>query len=170
MELRWIGALLILIACSSCGFSIAAGKRKEEKLLCQLLQTLQFMEAELRYRLTPLPDLCRMAAGETRGTLRILFLNLYRELNWQKMPDAGSCMAAAIQRTGDLPSTVRRPLAQLGQTLGRFDLEGQLQGIQSVEKRCEHSLESIRNNRDARLRSYQTLGVCTGAALAILLF
>jgi hypothetical protein len=39
-----------------------------------------------------------------------------------------------------------------------------------VEKRCEHSLESIRNNRDARLRSYQTLGVCTGAALAILLF
>ena len=62
---------MILIACSSCGFSIAAGKRKEEKLLCQLLQTLQFMEAELRYRLTPLPDLCRMAAGETRGTLQI---------------------------------------------------------------------------------------------------
>lgn len=169
MELRWIGALLIVTACGGCGFSMAAGRRREEKLLGQLLQILQLLEAELRYRLTPLPDLCRMAAGETRGTLRTLFLNLYRELSWQKLPDAGSCMAAAIQRTGDLPSVVRRPLVQLGQTLGRFDLEGQLQGLQSVEKRCLHSLESIQNNRDERLRSYRTLGICAGAALAILL-
>lgn len=160
---------MIVMASSGCGFSIAAGKWREEKLLGQLLQILQFLEAELRYRLTPLPDLCRMAAGETRGTLRTLFLNLYRELSWQKLPDAGSCMAAAIQRTGDLPSTVRRPLVQLGQTLGRFDLDGQLQGIRSVEKRCEHSLETIQKNRDERLRSYQTLGICAGAALAILL-
>ena len=35
-----------------------------------------------------IPDLCRMAAGETRGPLRAVFLNLYRELTWQKLPDA----------------------------------------------------------------------------------
>jgi len=169
MNYRWIGAILIMSACSGCGFSIAAGKRKEEKLLCQLIHILQFMEAELRYRLTPLPDLCRLAAGEVRGILRVVFLNLYRELSWQKLPDASSCMSAAIQRTGDIPARVRRPLVQLGQTLGRFDLEGQLQGIQSVGKRCSDSLERIRKNRDERLRSYQTLGVCAGAALAIIL-
>jgi hypothetical protein len=96
-------------------------------------------------------------------------MNLYRELNWQKLPDAASCMSAAIQRTGDIPVRIRRLLVQLGQILGRFDLEGQLQGIQSVRKRCEESLVSIRNNRDERLRSYQTLGVCSGVALAIVL-
>jgi len=53
--------------------------------------------------------------------------------------------------------------------LGRFDLPGQLEGIQAVRKRCEESLESIRKNRNERLRSYQTLGVCAGAALAIIL-
>lgn len=169
MEYRWIGAILIVAACSGCGFSIAAGKRKEERLLLQLLQILQLMESELRYRLTPLPDLCRMAAGEAKGTLRVVFLNLYRELSWQKLPDAGSCMSAAIQRTGDISGRVRRLLVQLGQTLGRFDLEGQLHGIQAVGKRCEESLESIRKNRDERLRSYQTLGICGGAALAIIL-
>jgi len=169
MEFRWIGAILIVAGCSGCGFSIAAGKRKEEKLLCQLLQILQFMEAELRYRLTPLPDLCRMAAGEVKGTLHVVFLNLYRELSWQKLPDAGSCMSAAIQRTGDVSGRIRRLLVQLGQTLGRFDLDGQLQGLRSVRKRCEESLESIRKNRDERLRSYQTLGICAGAALAVIL-
>lgn len=169
MGYKWIGAVLIIISCSGCGFAIAAGKRREESLVCQLLRILQIIEAELQYHVTPLPELCRMAAGETKGILRVIFMNLYRELKWQQLPDAGSCMYAAIQRSGEMPARVRRLLVQLGQTLGRFDLSGQLQGIRAVQKRCEETLEMIRKNRDERLRSYQTLGVCAGAALAIIL-
>lgn len=169
MGYKWIGAILIMASCSGCGFAIAAGKRREEQLLYQLIGILQFLEADLQYRLTSLPELCRLAAGETRGILRTVFLNLYRELKWQKLPDAGSCMYAAIQRSGEIPPKVRRLLVQLGHTLGRFDLPGQLQGIQSVRKRSEETLDAIRKNRDERLRSYQTLGICAGAALAIIL-
>ena len=169
MGYKWIGAILIMASCSGCGFAIAAGKRREEQLLYQLIGILQFLETDLQYRLTPLPELCRLAAGETRGILRTVFLNLYRELKWQKLPDAGSCMYAAIQRSGEIPPKVRRLLVQLGHTLGRFDLPGQLQGIQSVRKRSEETLDAIRKNRDERLRSYQTLGICAGAALAIIL-
>ena len=169
MGYKWIGAILIMASCSGCGFAIAAGKRREEQLLYQLIGILQFLETDLQYRLTPLPELCRLAAGETRGILRTVFLNLYRELKWQKLPDAGSCMYAAIQRSGEIPPKVRRLLVQLGHTLGRFDLLGQLQGIQSVRKRSEETLDTIRKNRDERLRSYQTLGICAGAALAIIL-
>ena len=110
-----------------------------------------------------------MAAGEGKGLLRTVFLNLYRELSWQKLPDAGSCMYAAIQRSGEVPARVRRLLVQLGHTLGRFDLPGQIQGLQAVRKRCEDSLASMQKNRDERLRSYQTLGICAGMALAIIL-
>lgn len=169
MGYKWIGAILIMASCSGCGFAIAAGKRREEQLLYQLIGILQFLEADLQYRLTPLPELCRLAAGETKGILRTVFLNLYRELKWQKLPDAGSCMYAAIQRSGEIPPKVRRLLVQLGHTLGRFDLPGQLQGIQSVRKRSEETLDTIRKNRDERLRSYQTLGICAGTALAIIL-
>lgn len=169
MGYKWIGAILIVASCSGCGFAIAAGKRREEKLLWQLMGILQFLERDLQYRLTPLPELCRMAAGETRGILNTVFMNLYRELNWQKQPDAGSCMYAAIQRSGEIPAKVRRLLVQLGHTLGRFDLPGQLQGIQSVQKRCEDTLGNIQKNREEQLRSYQTLGICAGAALAIIL-
>ena len=160
---------MIVASCSGCGFVVAAGKRREESLLVQLADILQFMEAELQYRLTPLPELCRMAAGEGKGILRVVFRNLYRELTWQKLPDAPSCMYAAIQRTGEMPVSLRRLLVQLGNTLGRFDLPGQLQGIRAVRKRCEASCETLRKNRDERLRSYQTLGICAGAALAVLL-
>lgn len=160
---------MIVASCTGCGFAIAAGKRREEILLCRLMEIIQFMESDLRYRLTPLPELCRLTAGETTGILRVVFINMYRELSWQKQPDAGSCMHAAIQRSGEIPPRVRRLLVQLGNTLGRFDLSGQLQGLQSVRKRCEDSLAGVRKNRDERLRSYQTLGICAGAALAIIL-
>lgn len=169
MVSKWIGAALIIASCSGWGFQIAAGKRKEEYLLLQLAGILKFMEAELQYRLTSLPELCRMAAGEANGILRGVFLNLYRELTCRKQPDAGSCMYAAIARSKDMPSRIRRLLVLLGQTLGRYDLSGQLQGIQSVQKRCEETLANIRKNRDERLRSYQTLGICAGMALAIIL-
>ena len=169
MVYKWIGAILIVASCSGCGFAVSAGKRTEERLLCQLIGLLRFMEAELKYRLTPLPELCRMAAGEANGILRCVLLNLYRELTWQKLPDAGSCMYAAIQRSGNMPSRVRRILVMLGNTLGRYDLSGQLQGLQAVRHQCEESLCHIRQNREERLRSYQTLGICAGMALAIIL-
>ena len=169
MGYKWIGAILIVVSCSSYGFAIAAGKRREERLLIQMSGILQLMENELQYRLTPLPELCRMASKETGGILHIVFLNLFRELSWQKLPDAGSCMYAAIQRSGDLPSRVRRLLVQLGHTLGRFDLDGQIQGIQAVRKRCDEAIACVQKNREERLRSYQTLGVCAGSALAIIL-
>lgn len=169
MGYKWVGAILIIASCGGCGFSIAAGKRREEKLHNQLLDVLQFMENELQYRLTALPELCRMAAANTRGDLRHVFSNLYQELQSRKLPDAGSCMYAAIRQSGEIPPGIRRLLIQLGNSLGQFDLPGQLTGIRSVRKRCLDSLENIRKNRDAQLRCYQTLGVCAGAALAVVL-
>ena len=65
--------------------------------------------------------------------------------------------------------SLRRPLRLLGQTLGRFDLPGQLKGIKAVQESCRRELARLERNRDARLRSYQTLGLCAGAALVILL-
>ena len=169
MGYKWIGAILIVSSCTGCGFSIAAGKRNEEKILVQLLHVLQLMDSELRYRLTPLPDLCHMAAKETKGCLRRIFANLHVELCRQKLPDAGSCMAKVLEKSGTLPPRIRRILSLLGCSLGRFDLEGQLQGIGCVRRRVEDAIERIRKNRDERLRSYQTLGICAGMALAIVL-
>ena len=84
MSYKWIGAILIITSCTACGFSVAAGKRKEEQLLYRLIQILQIMESELQYRLTPLPELCRLAAGEKKDVLHGVFMNTYRELKLQK--------------------------------------------------------------------------------------
>ena len=168
MSYRVMGAVLIFAGCGGFGFSIAANYKTREKLLRQLCCILDYMECELQYQLTPLPELCRHSVRNCRGILRDVFLNLSRELDWQTSPDAGSCMAAALRKSPNLPGELRKYLMHLGHTLGRFDLPGQLQGIKAVKQMCRAELKRLGRDRNSRLRSYQTLGLCAGAALAIL--
>ena len=64
MNYRIIGALLVVLSSSAVGFSIAASQRKEANALMQLIRGLEFMSCELEYRLTALPELCRLCSSE----------------------------------------------------------------------------------------------------------
>ena len=52
--------------------------------------------------------------------------------------------------------------------MGRFDLPGQLRGLEHAIRSTEEALRTIRDGAEGRRRSWQTLGLCAGAALAIL--
>lgn len=169
MSWKWIGAIMVIVSCGGFGFSLAAAHRAEEITLRQLIFALDYMECELQYRLTPLPDLCRAAAMEQHGCVREVFLKLSGELDAQVSPDVERCMQAAISTSEYIPKHTKEAFADLGKTLGRFDLSGQLKGLEQVRAACRRELEALRTNREPRLRSYQTLGLCAGAALAILL-
>lgn len=168
MSCKWIGAVLVVVGCGGVGFSAAANYRREERMLRQLLEMLSFMACELQYRLTPLPELCRQAGTLGKGSLKSVLLHFVQELEAQIAPDAQSCMRAAVSVAQDLPASIRTILIQLGQTLGHFDLPGQLQGIEAARQACQEKLEALNQNREERLRGYQTLGLCAGAALVIL--
>ena len=168
MNAKLIGAALIIAGCGGVGFSMAAAHRREEKALRQLIRALDYMGCELQYRLTPLPELCRCAASEGGGAVSQVLVHLATELEAQVAPDAGSCMNAALTKTAGLPPQTRKNLHILGMSLGQFDLQGQLTGLEAARKQCRRELDELTKNRDVRLRSYQTLGLCAGSALAIL--
>ncbi len=166
--MKWIGAVLVIAVCGWFGFACAAAHRAEEKSLRQLISILDYIECELQYHLTALPELCRQASSEGSGVIHRLFSTLAKELEDQVAPDVSSCMNAAIARTKDIPSLSKAALISLGQSMGKFDLAGQLNGLEAVRGHCRSELDGLMRNREPRLRSYQTLGVCTGAALVIL--
>jgi len=168
MLYKWIGAILIILGCGGFGFSIAAFHRRDEHTLRMLVSALDYMECELQFRMTPLPDLCRNVSSQTSGYLHHVFIALADTLDMQISPDVASCMNAALRQQSSLPPTTVHYLRLLGSTLGRFDLNGQLQGLESVRSSCRKTLDEMSNNRENRLRSYQTLGLCCGAALVIL--
>jgi stage III sporulation protein AB len=126
------------------------------------------MQCELTCRLTPLPGLLRKAAIMCKGTLQAYFNMLAEELENQIAPDVSCCVEAALDRCGELPQKVRRMLKLVGQTLGRFDLDGQIKGLENTYRDCERICSEMEVNRPQRLRSYPTLGLCIGVVLAIL--
>jgi stage III sporulation protein AB len=147
---------------------MAAAHRRAENALRQLIGALDYMGCELQYHLTPLPDLCRAAAIQSGGCIRSVLQCLSEELESQIAPDVVSCMNAAIAKTSKLPRQVKKNLEVLGSSLGRFDLQGQLKGLEAARHQCRRDLDELSKDRDVRLRSYQTLGLCAGSALAIL--
>ena len=78
-------------------------------------------------------------------------------------------MLAALSQVQGLPKSIYSAFILLGNTLGKFDLEGQISGIDAVRSFCEQELNSLSANKQNRIRSYETLGICAGAALAVLL-
>ena len=168
MHYRWIGAGLIVAACGGFGIFAAGSHRREEAMLRQLENALSFMECQLQFRMTPLPELCFQTARQVSGPVGALFSELAKELELQLAPEAAGCMHTVLGRCPGLSPAVRDLCLQLGRSLGRFDLAGQLKGLTAVQRDSQRKLEALCRNRDTRLRSYQTLGFCAGAALAIL--
>ena len=169
MSYKWIGALCIVGSCGGFGISLAVQQRNEEKLLCQLRAVLDEMLWELPYRLTPLPELLRHSAKGRKGILPEVLLELAEQLDRQVLPDALSCMHAAIGSPGLSFPRLHQLLLLLGHSLGRFDLSGQLQELTALREQCDGEIQELRLGRSDRLKSYRVLGLCAGAALVILL-
>lgn len=169
MTLRIIGIMLIIISCGGFGFVTATAYRNEISMLRNFIAALDYMECELQFRRTTLPDLCRLVSAESKGVVCKLFQSLTQELEAQISPDVEHCVYAALAKTRDVPKRIRQVFILFGSSLGKFDIEGQIKGLQTVRMDCRRILEGLQLNQVERMRSFRTLGICAGIAVAILL-
>lgn len=168
MTIKIIGAILIIASCGGLGFSMCQNHRREEQAIEQLAQSLDWMVWELNYRMPPLAALCRGAAEAGRGAVSQVLQQLAYELDSQLTPDISACMTAAIAAVPRLPEKAAAHLKTVGTSLGRFDLQGQISALEMAAALCKRDLQHMSSGREIRMRNYQTLGLCTGAALVIL--
>lgn len=167
--MRILGAAAVIAGCGGFGFSLAAAARRECVMLRILIRTIQEMQWELKYRMTELPELCRLAGETGSGVIREIFLEMAGKLERREVMDISAAFLSELNRR-EIPRKVRRNMKQLAQSLGRYDLEGQLQGLEAVRQQCRTDLRELESERKEQMRSYQTLAVCAGASLAILFF
>lgn len=168
MNLKLIGALCVIVGCGSCGFMMASQYLSKIRLLKNLVIVLDYMECDLTYRCTPLPLLCRQAGEQVTGKVHQIFVLLADELDAQVSPDVQRCMASVLDRLGNLPFVFSGILLGLSTNLGKFDMPGQLRALDNARALCRENLNKLQENKDSHIRSYQTLGLCAGAAIAIL--
>ncbi len=149
---------------------LAVCHRREVAALHQLVYVLEQMICELEYRITPLPELCSFAAAQSKGSIQAFFYALTQALEQRISSDISVCTVTALENTPGIPCKTSVLLQTLGKSLGKFDLRGQVTSLRQCRQACLEQLVVLEHQQTQRLRSYQTLGFCAGAALAILLF
>lgn len=169
MTIKMIGAILLVAGCGSIGFLIANAYKHEINTLREFIYTLERMKNELQFRFTPLPKLCRQISEGEHGCLGHFYQLLAEELESQVRPDAESCVKAALTKSRNIPLYTQRMVNVLGRTLGRFDLSGQLSELDSLCGECSQKLNALVTDQEKRIRIYQTLGLCAGVTMAIVL-
>jgi stage III sporulation protein AB len=168
MSIKLVGILMVSLSSAFVGFILASNIKKEILYLQDFIDVLDCMECELNFRLSPLPHLCDYAA-QKGNRLNSLFSTLACELNDQVLPDVVRCMKAAINKHQELPRIIQELLLDFGYSLGKFDLKGQLISFNAMRQKCASLLAEREENKHNRIRCYQTLGLCAGVIITILL-
>ena len=168
MIYRVLGACLIVLGCGGAGFLVAANARRETATLKSVITVLEYWKNELSFHLTPLPELCRQSATQNSGIIGQFLDTVATELERQISPNVEKCIYAALHNFTDMPVLSKQIIESLAKNLGRFDIDGMLQNIESSLSDAHLLLEQHTNNQDLRVRNYRTLGLCAGAAIVIL--
>ncbi len=169
MMLRIYGAIFIVLGCGGISLMAVNCIKNEVSMIKQFISALEYMICDLEFRHTPLSELFRKASDICNGTLKKLFAEVAMRMELQQYPNAAECMKVAIANYTELPKQIRRELEHLSQSLGIFDLQGQIDSLEAVKGESLWLLKQYSQNLDVRLRSYRALGICLGAAIAILL-
>lgn len=169
MWVRIIGAAVTVSACSAFGFGVAFDYHRRVRMLRDFLACLQEMELALQEQPVPLPELVFRAGQLGKGNVYMLMRAYSDCLRRGLCADAAGCMCLALQQIPIEDRCLHRYFSELGRNLGRFDMPGQLRGLQSLSASAARKLSQLEQEQSAAVRVYRTLGVFGGLALAVLL-
>lgn len=165
--LKTMGILMVLMGAAGTGGSMALAVYRSNVLLRQLLAAMELLHSELSFRRTPLPEAMEALAHASQGAVAAFFQAMAQDLALRQERSVAVIMRKNLMRSSFTPQA-RRILQQLGNGLGQYDLDSQLRAVSLAEKRLQERLDEARAQQAGRIRSYCTLGVCAGLAIAIL--
>ena len=168
--IKILGAALIVMAASGAGLSMAHSVRHEERCLEQLTRVLEMMLCEIPGRLSSVQELFVRAQECVSGVLKAFFQFCAQQTLAQSEPEISCIMDLALDRYEErLPTPCIVLLRQMGQVLGAYDAQEQVEVLSALSERAASALTNLRAGKADRCRSYEVLGVCAGCALAIIL-
>ena len=169
--IRMIGAALVVLSSGTVGFGFARAVKLQCAQLEGLLWALDTMQSEMSARLTPLAQLFSGLSACRQKDVAAFFAEAGRARSAQPYCAVPGCFNRGFQQAkGFRPGDEGvHALYGLSLNLGRFDLESQLAAIERTKESVTAALLALQGQKRARCRSYETIGICAGLALAVML-
>lgn len=169
MIIRWIGACCIVAGSGCIGIFHTMEHYRTVKFVRKIIIAAEYMERELRYRQLPIPELLLNTADYCGGVIKPLFTQFSKRISSQLDTDLSTAMNAVLFSFKSLPDVFSDLCRELSKSIGQFDIDGQLECLESLRTVCKAKLDALTDEQATKMRSFQTLALCTGAAVAILL-
>ncbi len=169
--MRLVGIIAIVLSAGSVGFRIAGSLRRRCNMLRQLLTAFGVLKNEIAFCGTPLPQAFALMAVTVQDGPERVFSAIARQMEHRRWLTPHSAMEQALRDESELgqDEEVARLLLDLAAGLGKYDRDSQLQTLDRVTGELQSLLQTAEQERSIRSRTYKTLGICAGLAVAILL-
>lgn len=169
--MKWFGALLIIITSTWAGLNISKRYRERTMQLRQLKVSLQTLEAEIVYGLTPLSEACKKISDMISFPLSKFFLRFSEKLSSGNR-SVFEAWNEALQETIPLLSLNDNDieiLIQFGATLGQHDREHQQKQIRLTLLHLEREENDAKEAQVRYEKMMKNLGLLAGLLIVILL-
>lgn len=168
--LKTLGAALILLSSCTVGFGFAGDVRRQTAQLSALISALENLHGEISVRRTPLAEaLLMLSDGENREVGQFFHLCADHLADSCRTSPYLAIRSALDGAKGLMFSQqTRLTLLSFGMSLGKFDAQAQLAAVSHAASRLERELTELQRLAPARSKSYRTIGLCTGLALAVI--
>ena len=165
---KTVGLVLLVLFCACCGGVMAANLKKRTAALKKTQLFIHLLSERLSYTLCPVEELFLALAEEP----------LLEELDY--IPDCSRRMAgrtpfpeafceSVLHSRLPLSDRDREVISSLSPIVGASSAENQLQGLKLVKANLSGQAQEAAEQADRRSRLYLSLGVLSGAALAVML-
>lgn len=161
--------LLISIFSSSIYIGILISKKysNREKELIEILNSLNMLEAKIKFTYEPLQDIFKEIARTLNNNIGEIFEKTQKYINtlgtgqaWNKAIDESST---------DLVEEDKSILKGLGRLIGKTDIEGQISEIKLLKGLVESQTDKAKREREKNEKMYKTLGGIIGMAIVIII-
>lgn len=173
MVVKIIFSCIIVFCCGMIGEIFANGYRQRTRLLHQLIYTLQMLETEIVYSLTPLPQLLEQLAGKTRPEISVLLDTTAKVLQRQEgytFFQAWNEGITLAKKHSELKKEDFEILMDLGQNLGGSDIDNQVKHIRLAMEGLKRNYEEALQLQQKNVSLYKHLGILAGLGVVIILF
>lgn len=166
--IRLWGAILVLAATCSAGFHMAAGVSRQLAILRQFCVALEVMQCEIQWNQVKLPQLCQLLSKHCTGAVAQMFADLSQILQHGTDEPVEKIFNSVMQQH-KIPADAMEIWQNLAQTFGRYDPERQAMAVHGAQERMRILCQRTETERKFTCRKFQLFGICSGAALVILL-
>lgn len=172
MMLKWLGAILLVAGTTAFGVYKGCLYKSRLEYMEEIKRAFLYIQGEIRYMNTPMPETLESTAHQMNGACRIFFSKAASGLLdgrgkafhqvWEEAMKSGISEEA-------LEREARTVLQEMGGQLGCLDRQAQEQAIHYFLIKWEELIEKKRREKKDKLKLYYVCGVMSGLLMVIII-